>query len=146
MYQHGIDKELLESVIDFLVNGNQTLAIAESCTGGFLSSCFTSQSGASNYFQGSMVAYSNDIKNKFLHIKSTDIHRYGVASQHVAELMAQNIKTQYATDFGLATTGYVDFIPNNNLSNHFLYAWVAISGCNFLVSKRVVLEKNRLEN
>ena len=52
-----------------------TLSIAESCTGGFLSSCFTSFSGASDYFKGSLITYSNEAKIKFLDINK--LYLYG---------------------------------------------------------------------
>ena len=51
---------------------NKSISIAESCTGGFVSSCFTSQSGSSKYFKGSVVAYSQDVKIDFLDELSLD--------------------------------------------------------------------------
>lgn len=149
---NSLDQNLLD-VINFthsnLIKKSLTISLAESCTGGFLASCFTSNSGASNYFKGSMVLYSNDLKVKFLDIAEKDIHKYGVASQSVVELMARNIQKKFNTNFGLATTGYVDGVSNqsfdhqNNVQN---YVWVAISTKQSVYSKRLVLHGDRLNN
>ena len=142
----NIDQKLIDSIILQMINNKQTLSIAESCTGGFLSSCFTSKKGASNYFVGSVVAYSNHIKESILDVNKIDILDFGVVSQPVVELMAKNIRKKYKTDFGLATTGYVDIFYDGVNHHSDLYAWIAISSDSFLKSEYISLEKSRLEN
>ena len=65
----GYDNDKIENVVgEYLSNNNLTLSIAESCTGGFLSKKITNSSGSSKYFIGSIVAYSNHIKEKKLNV------------------------------------------------------------------------------
>lgn len=88
-----------------LVKKEVTLSTAESCTGGKISELITSISGASSYFQGGIVAYSNQIKIDLLKVKSETIEQFSVVSAEVAKEMAINCKTIFNTDFAIATTG-----------------------------------------
>ncbi len=133
---------LLDFISDEMIKRQLTLSIAESCTGGFVSSCFTSKAGSSKYFKGSMVAYSNDLKTKFLNIKSNDIKKFGVASEFIVRLMAEEIRNKYSTNFGFATTGYVDYMDDVDE----LYAWIAVASQKEVFSECVLLTQNRLEN
>jgi len=127
--------DVINCLHDELIKNSFNIAIAESCTGGFLSSCLTSRSGASSYFKGSMVVYSNELKIGFLDIDEKFINQHGVASQSVVELMAKNIQQKFKTNFGLATTGYVDGFSEQkkDIKN---YAWIAISTEQSVYSKR----------
>ena len=142
----NIEEGLIESIVSQLLDKQLTISVAESCTGGFVSHCFTSKKRASNYFKGAMIAYDNDIKNKFLDIHHSIINEHGAVSKHVAELMAVNIRKKYTTDFGLATTGYVDVYFDGDKECSNLYAWVSVSGSDFFKSKSVFLTKKRIEN
>ena len=141
-----IELNLLESIISQLIDSKLTMSVAESCTGGFVSHCFTSKKRASDYFKGAIVAYDNDIKSKFLDIHQSIINKHGVVSKYVVELMAVNIRQKYTTDFGLATTGYVDVYFDGDKECSDLYAWVSVSGSNFVKSKLLFLSKKRIEN
>ena len=136
----------LNQVIKFLIKENKTIATAESCTGGFISTCLISKSGSSNYFSGSIVAYNNKIKNQFLNISTDTILCRGVVSKEVAESMSKNILKKFNTDYGFSTTGYVDPIKINQNKNTNLHAWVSISS-NFKTSSKLVeLSDDRLKN
>tara|TARA_B100000767_G_scaffold184776_1_gene172351 strand:- start:12 stop:1262 length:1251 start_codon:yes stop_codon:yes gene_type:complete len=88
-----------------LVKSNKTLAIAESLTGGLLSSRFTSLSGASNYFKGSVVAYSSSAKENILGVDPKTIEKYSVVSSYVANEMAIETKKILDSDYAISTTG-----------------------------------------
>ena len=88
-----------------LVQSNKTLSIAESLTGGLLSSRFTSLSGASNYFKGSVVAYSSSVKKNILGVNSVTIDKYSVVSSNVANEMALEAKNILDSDYAISTTG-----------------------------------------
>ena len=135
-------QNLLDFISSTLTSRNQTLSLAESCTGGFLSSCFTSKSGASQYFKGSMVVYHDDLKTKFLNVKKDSIEEFGIASDFVVRLMAKQIRIQYNSDFGFATTGYVDY--SDDVVD--LYAWISVASEQNIYSECVFLNKSRLEN
>ncbi len=88
-----------------LIKHKQTIAVAESCTGGQLSSELTKQAGASNYFLFGVVTYSNNSKEKILGIPAKIISKYGAVCRRVAVLMAQNIRQQTKADLGISITG-----------------------------------------
>lgn len=144
--QLNINQNLIKQIISRLIDVDGTVSVAESCTGGFVSTCLISNRGASKYFKGSVIAYNNDIKENFLDIPSHDISSHGVVSKYIAELMANNIRKKYQTTFGLATTGYLDvqFDEEKKFAN--LNAWVAVSAQNLIKSEQISLNKNRLEN
>ena len=83
----------------------KTLAIAESCTGGLLAERITDPPGASQYFKGSIVAYSNQIKFRELGVPMELIQKEGAVSAEVAQAMAKAIRIQYQTSIGLSITG-----------------------------------------
>ena len=141
-----MNQSLLLEVIKLLRLKKYTLTIAESCTGGFLSSSFTSISGASTFFKGSFITYSNESKTNFLNISQQDIMNYGVVSQQIVESMATSIRNSHNSDFGLATTGYLDYGNDLSGNNNDLGAWISVSSDKSLVSKYIVLDGNRLSN
>ncbi|WP_281337222.1 competence/damage-inducible protein A [Flavobacterium eburneipallidum] len=103
----GFDEdETLETVVGrLLAQQNKTIATAESCTGGMLAQLFTSVSGASSYFKGSIVSYATETKISVLGLSQDLISEYSVVSAEVAKQMAVNIKSLMNTDYGIATTG-----------------------------------------
>jgi nicotinamide-nucleotide amidase len=102
----GVDDEELEEVVGkILREKNLTLAIAESCTGGFVANKITDVSGSSNYFLQGIVAYSNESKVELLGINEELIQRHGAVSKEVAEAMAQGVRRVAGTDIGISTTG-----------------------------------------
>ena len=88
-----------------LSSRGNTLAVAESCTGGALSACFTSMPGASEYFLGSVVSYSNEVKASVLGVSRADLAAYGAVSEQVARQMAEGVRRLCGSDYALATTG-----------------------------------------
>ena len=105
-YVYGYNNDKIESVVsDILINKSLTLSIAESCTGGYLSKRITDIPNSSKFFIGSIVSYSNKIKNKYLDISNQVLENKGAVSAEVALLMAQNIRKRFDTDIGISTTG-----------------------------------------
>ena len=105
-YVYGIDDITIEQIIfNNLKKTNKTISLAESCTGGSISKKLTSLSGISNVFTGSVIAYSNDIKNRILNVNAKLINDYGAVSKEVAEEMAFNVKKIFKTDIGISCTG-----------------------------------------
>lgn len=103
---YGSDKEELEKVIgDILTERKQTLSIAESCTGGMISSKIVNIPGSSNYYEGGVCVYSNIEKIKILNIKEETLKKYGAVSKETAMEMAEGIRSLMGTDFSLSTTG-----------------------------------------
>jgi len=100
------ENETIESVIgQLLTEKKQTLALAESCTGGNIAKMITSVAGASNYFVGGIVAYSKMVKMMELNVSEKTITQNTVVSAQTAEAMAKGIQQKYQTDYAIATTG-----------------------------------------
>ena len=102
----GYDADELETVVGrLLVEKHLTLGVAESCTGGFVSAQITSVSGASAYFQGSVVSYSNDVKINTLGVLPETLAQFGAVSEETIRQMAEGVRRALKTDVGIATSG-----------------------------------------
>ncbi len=99
------DFTLEQEIGQLLTHKQQTLATAESFTGGNIAHLLTMIPGASNYFKGSIVSYTAQIKQNELKVPQTLIDKHSVVSAEVAEAMAQGIQKKFNTDYAIATTG-----------------------------------------
>jgi nicotinamide-nucleotide amidase len=99
------DKSIQQVVADILVKNHQTLSTAESCTGGFIAQLITAMPGSSQYYQGGVVAYSNDLKVKLLGVRTETLEKYGAVSRETVIEMAEGIRRQSNSDFAIATSG-----------------------------------------
>lgn len=100
------DDETIETVIGRLLKQyKNTIATAESCTGGKIAEVLTSVAGASSYFKGSIVCYATEVKINLLGIDETLINQHSVVSAEVVKEMALNVKKIMKTDYAIATTG-----------------------------------------
>ncbi len=88
-----------------LAEKNLTVACAESCTGGLLTGRLTDTPGSSAYVEGSIVSYSNRIKNSVLRVKEDTLKKFGAVSEETAREMATNVREIFKTGIGLSTTG-----------------------------------------
>ena len=105
-YIVGEDMETLAEVIaDKMIRNAKTLSVAESCSGGAIASSITSLSGASQYFKGGVVAYSNEIKERMLGVNADTLSKYGAVSEETAREMVLGVMTKMNTDYAVATTG-----------------------------------------
>lgn len=84
---------------------HQTIATAESCTGGRLAAALNAQSGASAYYMGSVVAYDNRIKEQVLGVKHDTLEKYGAVSEQTVREMAEGVRALMNTDYAIATSG-----------------------------------------
>ena len=103
---YGTDDDTLASVAGKLLQERgQTLAVAESCTGGWLGEMLTEASGSSSYFLGGVISYSNDVKVNLLDVDRQTLDQHGAVSAIVAEQMAHGVKTKLKSDWGISITG-----------------------------------------
>ena len=93
---------------------NLTLALAESCTGGLLSSILTSYSGASIYFDSAFIVYSNQAKIEMLNIDKNMLEKHGAVSKVIALEMSKNLYQQKNIDIAIAITGIAG--PKSDMS------------------------------
>ena len=92
-------------MVRLLAARRQTLALAESCTGGCIAHRVTNVPGASAVFPGGVVAYSNAAKQKFLGVRAKTLARHGAVSEAVARAMAEGAREKFGADFAIAVTG-----------------------------------------
>ncbi|WP_020599983.1 competence/damage-inducible protein A [Spirosoma panaciterrae] len=102
----GFDNDEIEDVVGKLLKEkNLSLGIAESCTGGYVSSQITKVPGSSAYFWGSIVSYSNAVKVATLGVKPETLEHFGAVSEETVRQMAEGVRTALGTNVGIATSG-----------------------------------------
>lgn len=105
-YIIGYEDATVEKVVAaMLTESGRTLSVAESCTGGRISSRFTAMAGASAYYLGGVTSYSNDVKAEVLGVSRDDLEKFGAVSEPVARAMAEGVKRLTGSDYALSTTG-----------------------------------------
>lgn len=99
------DIEIQEVIGRLLANGDKKIATAESCTGGYIAHLITSVPGSSNYFEGSLVSYSNNVKRDLLNVREDNLKRRGAVSEQVVSDMALNCMGLFDVDYTIAVSG-----------------------------------------
>ncbi|MFM8588170.1 MAG: CinA family nicotinamide mononucleotide deamidase-related protein [Bacteroidota bacterium] len=99
------DVSMQEVIARKLLETGRSIAVAESCTGGHISQLFTQMAGSSQYFLGSVVSYSNEMKQDALKVPEQIIQEYGAVSSQTVEAMAEGVRKLSNADLGLATSG-----------------------------------------
>ena len=94
-----------EALHNWMVRNRKTLALAESCTGGFMASQLTAIPGASEYFQGSLVTYSNHLKENLLGVSPLTLKKHGAVSREVVHEMWTGLLKKTGADYGIAVSG-----------------------------------------
>ena len=98
--------EPIEVIVGNLLKArHQTIATAESCTGGKLASLLNKHAGSSAFYFGSIISYDNSVKEHLLNVPSEMIKTHGVVSEEVVCEMANNVRKQIGADFAIATSG-----------------------------------------
>lgn len=103
---YGEEKDTMESVVGRLLTAHgQTVATAESCTGGLIAERLTDVPGSSGYFLGGVVPYSNAAKTALLGVPESVLETQGAVSEAVVRAMAEGVRERFGSDFGVATSG-----------------------------------------
>ncbi|MBN2814402.1 MAG: nicotinamide-nucleotide amidohydrolase family protein, partial [Bacteroidales bacterium] len=142
----GFNDEKLEVIIGNLLKENKlTVCVAESCTGGSLGSLITSVPGSSTYFQGGIIAYSNEVKTRELNVSPYTLIMNGAVSQPVVEQMADGVRTRFKTDFAIAVSGIAG--PDGGSEEKPVgTTWIAIASKKRIVSHMHNFGENRARN
>jgi nicotinamide-nucleotide amidase len=105
-YVYGYDSDKLEEVVaNLMINNKVTIATAESCTAGLLSARLTDVPGSSQYFNGGVVCYSNELKHDLVDVNQKTLDRYGAVSEETARELAVNIAKKLKSEIGISITG-----------------------------------------
>ena len=95
----------IEKIIRNFSEKNIRIAVAESCTGGYISNMFTNVSGASKVFERGIVCYSNQAKIDLLNVDPKVIEQFGAVSEEIVRQLANNIRIQSNVDIGIGVSG-----------------------------------------
>ena len=145
-YIYGEDGETIQQAIGKrLISNQQTLAIAESCTGGYISHLITSVPGSSAYYMGGVIAYNNSIKEGMIEVKPETLQKYGAVSEETVKEMADGIRQRFNTDYAVATSGIAG--PGGGTAEKPVgTVWIAISGPDGCFAKKLTILKDRSSN
>ncbi|WP_223265825.1 competence/damage-inducible protein A [Vicingus serpentipes] len=143
---YSVDNKNLEEIIgDLLRHNKQTMATAESCTGGYIAHLITSISGSSDYFKGAIVSYANEVKINELRVNSTDIDNYGAVSEQVVVQMAKGVLTKLNVDYAIATSGIAG--PTGGTTEKPVgTVWIAVANKNEVMAKKYLFGTDRQVN
>ena len=147
-YIFGEDNENLPHIIiKELIKRNESIVFAESCTGGLLSSQMTSISGSSKVFKGSVIAYSNELKNLLLDVPKDLLNSFGAVSAEVAESMAIGAKNKLNSDWAISVSGIAG--PNGGTKSKPIgLVYITVKGPNdetLKIKKQYNPLRNRIE-
>jgi len=123
----------------------ETVAVAESCTGGMLGAAFTDIAGSSAWFEGGVLSYSNRIKVQELKVEQTDLDSVGAVSEEVALQMARGVREKMGTTWGIGITGVAG--PGGGTPDKPVgTVWVSVSGPKDTSAKKYVFGTDRAVN
>lgn len=142
----GSEQEQLEAVAGRLLREQgKTLATAESCTGGYLAHLITSVAGSSDYFRGSIVAYSNEVKMKQLGVSPQTLETHGAVSEATVREMAAGAIRALGADVAVSISGIAG--PGGGTPEKPVGTiWMAVGDGSTIFARRIQAGKNRLKN
>lgn len=145
-YIFSENEESLEMVTGRLLRERkQNLCTAESCTGGRIANMITSIAGSSDYFTGSVIAYSNEVKTKLLGVSSKTIKEFGAVSEQTVMQMAEGGRKLFKADYCVAVTGIAG--PSGGSEDKPAgTVWIAVSSDTGTVAEKYVFGFDRLNN
>jgi nicotinamide-nucleotide amidase len=136
-------RELATEIIGLLTRRGETVAAAESLTGGLVAAALTDVPGASNAFRGGVVAYATELKAQLLNVDVTMLKRHGPVYAPVAAAMAEGIRQRLGATIGVATTGVAGPGPQDGHPAGTVHIAVSLAGDT--VVRTVALPGNRDE-
>ena len=145
-YVYGYGSTTLEEAIgQMLLERKKTIALAESCSGGFVQHKITSVAGSSAYFQGGVVPYHNDFKMGMLGVKSETLEAHGAVSEATVREMAERVREKFNADIGAASSGIAG--PGGGTPDKPVgTVWIAYADGEQTIAKKLQLTQNRKLN
>lgn len=144
--EYGEETPTLEKIVcDLLRQRKQTLSMAESCTGGFVSSLITGLPGASDIFLGAIVPYNNTAKNKILQVEETIFTSVGAVSKECVEQLAKNVLKKFNSDYSIAISGIAG-PSGGTLEKPVGTVWVAVANSEKCLALKFRFGDNRQRN
>lgn len=143
---YGEETPSLEKIVSQLLKErNETISLAESCTGGYISSLFTAIPGASNVFKGSIVPYTNEAKHSLLQVDDTIFNTVGEVSKECVEQLAKNVLKKFNSDYSIAISGIAG-PSGGSIEKPVGTIWVAVANKEKCVCLKFLFGDNRQRN
>ncbi len=144
--EYGEEPPSLAKVVsDLLRSRKKTLSLAESCTGGYVSSLFTAIPGASEIFKGAVVPYTNTAKNYLLNVERTVFETVGAVSQECVEELAKNARIEFESDYSISISGIAG--PTGGTPEKPVgTVWVAVADHEKVLAKKFQFGDQREQN
>lgn len=143
----AIDEDITFEILlgRLLKQQNNTIATAESCTGGYISHLITSIAGSSGYFKGSVVSYDNSIKENVLHVDAEALHTAGAVSEETVKQMINGILDVMQTDYAVAVSGIMG--PGGGTAEKPVgMVWMAVGNNEKIETKKMHFRFDRKRN
>lgn len=139
----GEDEDTLEKVVgNILKERNETMATAESCTGGHLAAKITKMPGASQFYKGSIIAYANEIKKQLLNVSADTLEKHGAVSEETVVAMVESLLRVMQVEGGIATSGIAG--PDGGSEEKPVgLVWIAAAYKEKTLTKKFLLGSNR---
>ncbi len=130
---------------NLLKSRNQTVATAESCTGGYIGHLLSKHAGSSQFYTGGVISYDNRIKTEFLDVSTEILHTVGAVSQEAVEQMALAVREKMNTDYGVSVSGIMG--PSGQTNEKPLgMVWIGVANKEKVYSKVFYLRFDRIRN
>jgi nicotinamide-nucleotide amidase len=142
-----IDTDLpMQAVVGKLLKEKkQTVATAESCTGGYIAHLLTSVAGSSDYYEGSVISYSYQVKEKVLHVPESTLNLKGAVSEETVTAMAKNVLSIMQTDYAIAVSGIMG--PGGGTNDKPVgTVWIAVANNKKIITQKFHLRFDRARN
>ncbi len=142
----GYNEDSLELVVGQLLKAaTKTISTAESCTGGYIAHLITSIAGSSEYFEGSVISYANEVKTDELGVKTETLAQFGAVSEDVVTQMATGVRKKLKTDYALATSGVAG--PDGGSDEKPVgTTWIALATSEKVVAQKFLFGEHRGRN
>ncbi|MCC6371796.1 MAG: competence/damage-inducible protein A [Bacteroidia bacterium] len=143
---YGEEPPTIEKVVsDLLRERGQSLSVAESCTGGYVSSLFTAIAGASEIFKGGIVPYANITKHTLLGVDKQLFETVGAVSEECVEQLAKNVRLKFNSDYAISISGIAG--PGGGTPEKPVgTVWVAVAGKEKVITGKFLFGDNRSRN
>lgn len=144
--EYGKEPDSLEKIIaELLLKNNKTLALAESCTGGYISHLITSIAGSSAFYRGGIIPYHNSHKHELLGVDISIFEKHGAVSEQCVLSMAKGVREKFCSDFAIAVSGIAG--PSGGTEEKPVgLVWIAIATPTEIFSEKFQFGNDRNRN
>lgn len=141
----NLDEPLEKVLGKILLSKGKTMSTAESCTGGYIAHLITSIPGSSKYYKGSVVSYSNSMKEDVLKVNEATLKKHGAVSEEVVREMLTGILNATHTDYGIAVSGILG--PGGGTPEKPVgTVWIAVGGRDNIQTQKMNFRFDRMRN